>query len=787
MNKARHTVLLLLLMSCSFGAYAAEVDLNAKWPAYWIACPGAAPTGYGVYHFRKSFNLPQQPATFFINVSADNRYRLFVNGVPVSEGPARGDLMHWYYEPVDIAGYLKQGENTISAVVWNMGEYRPLAQISNRTGLIIQSTAVEDSVVNTNQTWKVMQNPAYTPAISYNYSVGASDSVNAAEYPWGWEQIGYDDGSWSAATLLERGMPYGSGTSYSWVLTPQDIPQMEATRLRMSRVRKAEGITVSAGWPAKSGKLLIPARRKIALLIDQDFLTTGYPELWVSGGKDARIKLSYAETLFKNNKKGNRNEVNGYELIKAPADYFIADGGKQRLFRPLWFRTWRYIQLEIETGKDPLQIEDLYGMFSAYPFRENASFESDDKSLDTIWKTGWRTARLCAHETYFDCPYYEQLQYIGDTRIQALISLYVDGDDRLMRKAIRMFNWSRTYEGITNSRYPVCQMQFIPPFSLFWINMIHDHWMLRGDTALIKECMPGVKLVLNWFEGKLDQQTGMLGALPHWNFVDWARPWRWDNERPLGGVPPGGMSGGSSILTLQFAYTLKDVVSLLSLMNEKALALHYSKLYTTLLAAVKKNCWDDNKKLFADDIRHTSFSQHANIMAILSDALPANDQKLLFNKIVGDSSLIQTTLYYRFYLFRALKKIGLANEYLDMLQPWKDMLALGLTTFAEKPEPTRSDCHAWSASPNYDLLSLVCGIEPAVPGFKSVRIAPHLGHLEYVKAKMPHPAGDISMSLSASDSELTGEVELPAGLDGVFVYKGKIQKLNPGKNGIKYE
>lgn len=786
MNQYKNILLALCCFCFLTGAFATDVDLKSKWPAFWITCPGENATSYGVYHFRKNFDLSARPAKFLINVSADNRYRLFVNGQPVSQGPSRGDLAHWYYETVDIAPYLKPGTNLVAAIVWNMGEYRPLAQLTNRTGLIIQSSAVADSVVNTNESWKVIRNAAYSPVTLFNFFVGASDSVDAAHYPWGWEQLNYKDDSWKKAAQVERGTPYGSSTGYGWMLTPGDIPQMEQTPQRMSSVRRAEGINVPATWPAKSSKLTIPANKKITLLIDQDFETTGYPELIVSGGKSARIKMSYAEALYKDTKKGNRNQVEGYEMYRASYDYYIPDGGKNRLFRPLWFRTWRYIQLEIETLTEPLEIEDIYGIFTAYPFKENASFESDDKSIEKIWETGWRTARLCAHETYFDCPYYEQLQYIADTRIQALISLYVDGDDRLMKKAIRNFNRSRTYEGITDSRFPGHKPQFIPPFSLFWINMVKDHWIHRGDTSLVKECLPGIKTVLGWFEDKIDPRTGMLGPMPHWNFVDWAKPWPWNVEKPLGGVPPGGMSGGSSIITLQLAYTLKDAVELLSLMGEKNLATHYSRLYESLTRATKKNCWNAQRGLYADDVNQNSFSQHASIMAILSDALPEKDQKAVFNKVVSDTSLIQATLYYRFYLFRALKKVGRANDYLNMLQPWKDMLNLGLTTFAEKPEPTRSDCHAWSASPNYDLLLLVCGIEPAQPGFKSVRIEPALGKLKYVKAKMPHPAGEIVMNLNASGNGIKGEVQLPPGLDGVFHYKGKTQKLKPGTNRLEF-
>lgn len=207
-------------------------------------------------------------------------------------------------------------------------------------------------------------------------------------------------------------------------------------------------------------------------------------------------------------------------------------------------------------------------MYTAYPFKENGSFSSNLPELQKIWEAGWRTARLCANETYYDCPYYEQLQYVGDTRIQALISLYVDGDDRLMRKAIRMFDYSRSYEGITTSRYPSRVPQYIPPFSLYWINMVHDYWMYRDDPAFVKACMPGVKSVLEWFAGKIDPKTDLLGPVPHWNFIDWPKQWPWNNNQPLGGTHKAAISGGSSILSLQLAYTLKDAVELLEAFGE---------------------------------------------------------------------------------------------------------------------------------------------------------------------------------------------------------------------------
>jgi hypothetical protein len=130
--------------------------------------------------------------------------------------------------------------------------------------------------------------------------------------------------------------------------------------------------------------------------------------------------------------KGDRDDV-GTRTALGLRDSFLPDGGQHRVFEPLWWRTWRYLDIDIETGFEPLQLESLTAEFTAYPFKELAGFDSPDPDLSKIWEISWRTARLDAHETYMDTPYYEQLQYVGDTRIQALISYAVTDDDRLPR------------------------------------------------------------------------------------------------------------------------------------------------------------------------------------------------------------------------------------------------------------------------------------------------------------------------------------------------------------------
>lgn len=745
--------------------------LHHRWTAKWIACVDSPRREFGVYHFRKTFSLESVPEHFTIHVSGDNRYELFVNGTRVVEGPARGDLDHWRYETLDIAPQLRPARNVLAAVVWNFAEDAPIAQMTNETGLIVQGDGGDKANIDTNGSWKCAPSEARTmiprdsKQISGYFAASPGEQLDGSRYPWGWEGLDFDDLSWRPAEPISYGGPRGIQDSPSrWMLVPRTIPRMEDRAQRLHRLVRSSGVEASSAFLGGHEPITIPPDTHATLLFDQTYLTTAYPELVTTGGRGAKVTLTYAEALWKDHEKGNRNETEGKEM-RGLQDKFLPDGGKQRVFRPLWWRTYRYLEISVVTRSEPLVLDDLRGMFTAYPFAVRASFASDDPTLEKMWEVGWRTCRLCAHETYMDCPYYEQLQYAGDTRIQALISLYMTGDDRLVKNAIELLNESRTPEGLTESRYPSSLPQYIPPFSLFWIGMMHDLWWYRGDDEFLRRFLYGERDVIYWFESRLTS-SGLLGRMGWWNFVDWASDFE-------DGVPPQEENGQSAILSLQFALALRDAADLESALGSSAQAAHDRALAAKATAAVYRRCWDSSRHLIADTPAKKHFSQHANLLAVLADALPRSEQSSVMRTVLHDESLTQCSYYFRYYLFRAMKKAGLGDQYIDQLGPWRHMLDLGLTTWAETPEPTRSDCHAWSAHPNFDLLATVAGIESAAPGFRKVVIAPHLGQLRRVQARLPHPLGDISVSCERDGLHLAADITLPAGLTGSFSWKGK--------------
>ena len=328
----------------------------------------------------------------------------------------------------------------------------------------------------------------------------------------------------------------------------------------------------------------VSAHSHATLLIDRGHLTTAYPEFTASGGAGATVQLKYAEALLDaKDEKGNRNEIEGKHIVGV-YDEFILDGKTDRVYEPLVWRTWRYLQIDVTTADESLQLSRIQGWFSAFPFEEKAKFASDEPDLQKIWQIGWRTARLDAHDTYMDTPYWEQMQYIGDTRIQALISYSVAGDDRLARQAITAFDNSRVPDGITLSRYPTSMFQAIPTFSLLWVGMVHDFWMYRNDPAFVRGQLVGTRTALDWFL-RHQRPDGLLDALFWWPFVDWGSDFGF-------GIPPEDPDGGSTSMALQFVEALRNAAELETALGDPARAETYRAAADRAVAGVKKLCWN---------------------------------------------------------------------------------------------------------------------------------------------------------------------------------------------------
>ncbi len=779
----------------------AFTSLKHAWTARWITHPWESTLEYGVFHFRNKFELDSIPASFIIHVSADNRIRLYVNGQYICFGPAIGDLNNYRYETIDIAHFLNRGNNVIAAEVVNFGEYRRAAQQTFQTAFIMQadeSTGISASLNTGTGNWRVIRNSAYTQipftsdSLNAYYAAGPGEAIDAARYPWGWKSREFDDSEWldpkpgTIEFAVGRGFLYGS----TWFLVPRQIPMLKEVQERFSEISRVEGLDHVKPFIKGSVNTVIPAHTKASILLDNRVHSTGFPELITSKGKGAKIKIAYAEALFLDgsygarpsnehfepgDRKGNRNIIEGKSIL-GYYDCIITDGGNLRKYKSLSRKTFRYVQLDIETGDEALVINDYYNIRTNYPFDEKAIFKSNNPKLEKIWNAAWRTIENSSGENFFD-PYYEQLNYIGDARIESMVSIYVSGDDRLMRKSIQQFDNSRLPNGLTQSRYPSYIVQVIPTYSLLWIGMIHDYMMYSDDLEFIRQFLPGIKTVLGWFADKVDS-TGMITDLEWWNFTDWA-------EGFTNGIPPGADNGYSANVALQYVCALQNAADIFKYFGYSEEVEKFNGQKRAVQQATFEKCYHRGSGLIAETPEKKLFSQHTNIWAILTNTIPEDQQRQLMERILEKEDLIQCTIYFKFYLFRALQKTGMGNKYLELLGPWDHMLEKGMTTFGERDINPRSECHGWSASPCFDLLHTVAGIFPEKPGFESVILQPNFGELQSIEIAFPHPKGIIRLNLQREgDSDIKGEIYMPASLSGFFLWKDYSLQLTEGLNQI---
>ena len=766
-----------------------EETIHAPFTARWITHSSAIENPVGVYLFRTTLSLDKLPDTHPVRVSADNRYELTVNGNVISRGPGRGDLANWCYETVDLAPFLKTGENVIAATVWWLDiTLAPIAQIGLRPAFLFDAPQTPE--LNTPGDWLTLRHEGYRfvpvdrPAMLWQYFVvGPGEELHAEKAPRNWQlpDPNFDSSEWEKPFTLDRASVRGARDSHSpWQLVANFLPPMENTPQPVPKVRR---ITVNEWEPQEVEGLLTAempliaaANSKSVILLDNEVLTIGYPELRVSGGTGAKVSMRYAEALMdgeKGDSKGNRDEIEG-KILRGNPDTLLCNGEETR-FRPLWWRTLRYLQIEIETGDEPLTLYGVTNYYCAYPFEERGKFQCSDPTIQELWDVGWRTARLCAFETYMDCPYYEQLQYVGDARIQAMISYYVGGDPRLAKNALALMDASRTPDGLTQSRYPSSLVQMIPPFSLWFVGMIYDYWKHVDDRAFVRSLLPGARGVVEWFL-RHRREDGLLGALPWWNFLDWK------SEFPNSGDAPGATEGGSAALTLQLALALQELSLMERELGDNEEGIRHENLVSEMFASVVKTCYSSERHLFADTPEKQSFSRHTTILALLlsEDEIPPMDTKAMIHSFQTDATLLSTTFYFRYYEHTALRYAEAMPDYLALLDDWRKMLETGLTTWAETPEPSRSDCHAWSAHPNVNLLRYVLGVRSFSSRFEMVNIEPNLGSLEWAEGTVPHPKGDIRVRLERSGNSRIAEITFPEDTEGFLDWEGLREQLKPG-------
>lgn len=721
------------------------------WDGHWISPAYDPSSDVGVFGFRRRLDLEALPARMLARISADQRYKLFVNGELVAWGPQRGDAQHWFYETVDLAPFLQTGVNWIAALVWNFGWMAPMAQHTVRTAFLLDAEGVA-----TPGGWEVARLDNWSFAMMHDgvgefyIDVGPGEIVDFRDAPWGW-RTGDDDppADWLAPhTICRAEDRRAGGGGTPWMLVPRSIPAMryDVCESRASVRRGFEGDSNQVApkeGPVHASLHLEPG---CPVVLDWRELLCAFPRLTLEGPAGAELTATYAEAAWApDGDKGNRDEV-AAKAVHGVQDRFILDGSR-RSIETLWWRTFRYVRLD---ATQPVTLHAFEAVHTGYPLGVESSFEADDPWVRPIWDVSIRTAERCAGETYFDCPYYEQLQYAGDTRIQALIGYYLGRDRALQRNAVETLAWSLMENGLTQSRYPSRQVQVIPPFAAWWVLMLHDQ-MLYDRVPFDEGRVRQAERVLEALEDLCDRHEALF-----WHFADWVPGWR-------GGVPPLGGRSPIHRLTREIAWRgLEAVMETAPLPLDLAIEVEMASrgmevpVIETPIALPSREGFDEEP------------SEHAEALWRVLQRMKGEEPEPWPASF--PSGVPRCTYYFSYYKHLAMRSI----DYMAELGPWKQMIEHGLTTFAENPEPTRSDCHAWSAHPALGFFQIVAGVESIAPGWKAARIEPRPGSLQRFDARIAHPDGELRVGFEG------GRLEIDSPVPYELVWQGAREQRRAG-------
>lgn len=789
--------------------------------------PGRIPR---IVRFRAEFDASGEPLTF--DISADERFVLKLDGAIVARGPNRGTVENWQYHTYR-AG-LEPGRHLLEATCWTIGAAAPLAQMSWRGGFIFKASGQYDAALTTGgegSVWRAGVVPGLETAPSTPGSNAWGTGGTFIENGTG--PLDAEPGEWTVPVIVREAVSNAPGSLHSgiraagWMLFPTQLPDQIECAVAPGSFRaasqgesgEAEGMTftgegASRQWfktrahaphrytaedadspyvaafnaLARQGRAVeIPANTTVRALWDLGDYYGIYPVVETSGGAGSEIFLGFHESLVDGDGlKGARDAFIGKEL-HGYGDVFRPAGGRGS-FTPLWWRTGRWAEIIVRTGREPLEITRLSLFETRYPLEREGSFDNGDASLEAVQRICLRGMQMCCHEMLFDCPFYEQQMYPGDTRVQLLVLGALSRDERIIRRAIEIYDLNRRDDGTVPFNYPTRGTQEGASYTLCWLLMLGDYVMRHDCREWLRQRIPGMRHTLSGLDIFSDQD-GILRELPGWNFLDWVLV----NPYKTGSWAPGSIEGDDergSILTLFWILALQGAARVERALGDETMAGYWEAKAARAGEGVIRVFWSEERGMVADTDRKNHFSEHAQALAIISGILDAAKCRRAEAALLEAPDLARATVYFSHYLFEAYFKIGRGDLFLKRLDLWRTYVKMGLRTPLESPDSddgkaeARSDCHAWGSHPLYWLQSGTAGVMPAEPFFKSVRIAPQPGQSKFVRAKVPHPMGFIDVDLAFEGGKASGSVILPEGVSGVFAFGGAEKELSPGPNGI---
>ena len=724
-----------------FGGYIAPPSNSfdgAKPEAKWIWDDGEANPHNYYLHFRKSFTLdnPVKDAKAFISAFAFAE--VHINGKYVDRVPSNPDPEYQTYEEVDLTPYLKKGQNTIAALVYNAGvglHHRMVA----RGGFFFQAVIVDVggqvAKINSDESWRVTQAVAWDTNTKIRQDancIGMRERYDARLAYEAWQKTSFDDSDWKFAK--EIGVP------------PLE-PWNQIVAIKRERLQR-ETIKPVANWSVNGYKVY-----------DFGKEITAYPQFTLAANK-AGIELTIGTSESLDEKR--------FPVMKINVDYtdtYITKKGVQS-WHPITWRGYRYFAIK----ENPhVSIDSVSAIFRSFPVKRKGGFSCSDQELNRIWEIGRWTMQICAHDTWMDTPWREQTQYIaGDTRYDMRYSVYAFAPNmQLLHKYNILsgaFSQRHSDKGAIRARSPTgahlgpTTSTYIPDYQLEWILMLREYHMFYEDEELLKQIYPNLKKLLQYFELYRSEERGLVGQVPGWVVLDHPDTYKMD------------VGGENTAMNCLYHGALKSAAWIArNIMKDEKQADEWQHKAQAVKTSIQKHLWSEKDNAFKDGYQSSRITQQTQVYALKYGLVPEDKKAEVVEYVMSQGRSCEQSFSY--WLLHTMFSEGSGQWALDYIRKnWgaqmRDDGFNGAWYELWEASPGMSKSHAWCSGPTALLPEFVLGVEPIAPGWKQFKIQPRLSDLKWAEGVVPSVAGDIHVKLKKlrkgeKESGLRIEVVVP--------------------------
>lgn len=664
---------------------------------------------FAVVAFKKKYNIKEKAKAVKIDIFADTKYFLYINGQHIGNGPvcSGGDYGNTKTMPVQYYSTYEVEPTGDTLDIYVLVQLSPSVQTDvscGRGGFWLDGEILykdgSSQRIESDDTWECRLETQYKDVCDVDFN----------ETP----------DLWSKAETCEN----------VWNIKKSPIKNLVEKKINPVSIYQAESGVIYAEF---------------------DKIYAGYVSLNVKKQGFFEVLLSTQEVYEKENCK---HTIKGRDNIE---------------YRSIHLNSIGLIKIE---GVEPEDIVDIHIEYTHYPHLSEGGFFSNDEILNKIFEVGKHTTEICRQTIELDSPtHQENLGCTGDYYISSLISYFCFGDTSLSKfDILRTAEYLRMTDG----------KMFHTSYSLIWVMMLYDNYMFSGNEDVLVKC----KDVLGALLKRFDSYTGEHGVLenaPNYMFIDWIYIDKYNLHHPP-------MALGQTVLNA-FYYkallTAKEIYSVLEMTDE---ALECQQKAESLKCSFNKCFLDKEKGMYLGgmNVKYVPsdwlpentdtkyYLKHANILAALYDL--CDDGKEIIEKVIRDKTPIQP--YFTHFLIEAIYHVGLFDKYgLKEIYKWKDLVDecdKGMKEAWEIFTGYEYDySHAWGATPTYQLMSKISGLEIKAPGFKKISLNPDLYGLKFANIKIPTPYGTIELEMN---KEVT--VKIP---DGIEAYHKGV-RLSVGKN-----